>query len=46
MARIVAEEQQGLDFDALTDTNKKKEIMDAAAKRYLVALFFSGLNKD
>ena len=43
-ARIVAEEQ-GLDYDALTDANKKEEIMDAAAERYLAALFFSGLNK-
>ena len=44
-ARIVAEEQ-GIDFDALTDDAKKKEVMDAAAERYLAALFFSGLNKD
>ena len=44
-ARIVAEEQ-GLDFDALTEPNKKKETMDAAAEGYLAALFFSVLNKD
>ena len=45
MARIVAKEQ-GLDFDALTEPNKKKETMDAAAEGYLAALFFSVLNKD
>lgn len=44
-ARIIADEQ-GLDFDSLTNKDKKQEFMDVAAKRYLAALFFSGLNKD
>ena len=42
-ARIVAKEQ-GLDINSASQ-DKRLEIINAAAERYLVAFFFSGLNR-
>lgn len=35
---------QGLDYDEISDQDKKHQIVEVAARRYLAALFFSGLN--
>merc|ERR1712194_333183 len=43
-AKLVAKEQ-GLDYDA-ADQVKQATIMEGAAKRYLAALAFTGLNSD